>query len=392
MKSRVIFLCNAFDENTRRKRSIETDSPAGSRKVFFMAKALKEGNVRPYILSFGRGKSSSILRWYKREAKIVNGIPYIYSSFCSLWLISEIISFFGLLDLLVRLSLKSNVAIVFYNRRLLYIFHLLLAKALGYRCILDLEDNEFTDKQNRNLRDIFYLKPISILFDYFCKQGAILACKAIKTSTSIKKTICYYGIVDLNLFQKKPKKKGINFLFSGALLEDAGGEILLEVIKKMRTHGNLGFRKASFFITGFGPLGDKFYQIASSKKDPKVFYYGKLNESDYQKVLKKSDVGLALKKIDGKFANTTFPSKVIEFSSAGLLTITTDVSDVRKLLADNALYLKSNNPKELFNLIKKITLSKKLLSTKAKDCSNRIAKICNLRKEGMRLRGFIFND
>lgn len=54
MKSRVIFLCNAFDENTRRKRSIETDSPAGSRKVFFMAKALKEGNVRPYILSFGR--------------------------------------------------------------------------------------------------------------------------------------------------------------------------------------------------------------------------------------------------------------------------------------------------------------------------------------------------
>lgn len=176
------------------------------------------------------------------------------------------------------------------------------------------------------------------------------------------------------------------------MLEDAGGEILLEVIKKMRTHGNLGFRKISFFITGFGPLGDKFYQIASSKKDPKVFYYGKLNESDYQKVLKKSDVGLALKKIDGKFANTTFPSKVIEFSSAGLLTITTDVSDVRKLLADNALYLKSNNPKELFNLIKKITLSKKLLSTKAKDCSSRIAKICNLRKEGMRLRGFIFND
>jgi hypothetical protein len=392
MKSRVIFICNAFDEHTRRERSIESDSPAGSRKVFFMAKAIKKSNVRPYILSFGRGKSSFKFEWYKRKANTINGIPYIYSSYCSFRFISEIISFFGLLDLLIRLSQKSNAAVVFYNRRLLYIFHLLLAKALGYRCILDLEDSELIDKNKRSLKDIFFFKSITALFDSLCKQGVILACSSMRASTRIPRAICYYGIADLDLFHKKFKNEQINFIFSGALLEDTGGEVLLEAIKKMRKDSNFKFCRICFFITGFGSLGEKFNHIASSKKFPKVVYYGKLNQHKYYEILRKSDVGLALKKIDGKFANTTFPSKVIEFSSAGLLTITTDISDVRKLLAGNALYLKSNDPKDLLKLIKKVTLSKKLLSAKAESCSNRIAKLCNLKKEGIRLRDFIFND
>ena len=55
MKRRLIFMCNAFDDMTRTARGISTDSPAASKKIIQLCKALRLYEVKPIVLSMGRG-------------------------------------------------------------------------------------------------------------------------------------------------------------------------------------------------------------------------------------------------------------------------------------------------------------------------------------------------
>jgi glycosyltransferase involved in cell wall biosynthesis len=63
---------------------------------------------------------------------------------------------------------------------------------------------------------------------------------------------------------------------------------------------------------------------------------------------------LALKLNTVALAETTFPSKVIEYAAAGMLVLTTDISDVRQVLGDGALYLQQDNALQLVSLFERV--------------------------------------
>ncbi|UNE78277.1 hypothetical protein IMY97_23195 [Pectobacterium versatile] len=61
---KIIIICNAIDDVVRSERSITTDSPAASRKVFMLADALADTHVHVDIISMGRGKANGGLKFY----------------------------------------------------------------------------------------------------------------------------------------------------------------------------------------------------------------------------------------------------------------------------------------------------------------------------------------
>jgi glycosyltransferase involved in cell wall biosynthesis len=215
---------------------------------------------------------------------------------------------------------------------------------LGFRGILDLEDgNVPVAKRKFTLRIRVF---VECLFDYFCNGGALLACDALSRFTSLRPTLIYYGVASSNQNSHHNKFKGehIRFLFPGTLERETGAELLIEAIKAMRINKASWVHKAIFEVTGKGSSLDQFVYLANQAGFPKIIVHGRTTNLEYQQILNQVDIGLSLKLTDGPYAETTFPSKVLEFAANGILVLTTDISDVKKVFGDaGALYLKKDS-------------------------------------------------
>ena len=106
----------------------------------------------------------------------------------------------------------------------------------------------------------------------------------------------------------------------------------------MRLEFSPWINRFEFHITGKGDELIKFEELQCQSGYPKVIVHGRLTLEKYTEVLNLCNVGLALKLPDGPLANTTFPSKILEYINEELLILTTDISDVRFLLNENAIY------------------------------------------------------
>lgn len=349
----VLIVCNALDDETRLERGIVSDSPAASRKVLMLCQALREAGARPCILSLGRGRANGSFSYFPRTVKRVGGIPVVYAPFSHVRFFSQFLSLFFLIGALLRLSSSQKKAVIFYNRMSAYLPLLVTASLSGYKRFLDLEDGEVAGQNSRALKALLG-RSITGLYDRLCPDGALLACSALAGMTGIRPVHCYYGSTSTKTFQRKPNTSPRSVLMAGTLNADTGAELLIETIRLLRHEPGEWVRKLHFEVTGKGESLEALLALANEDGMPTITVHGRTTDAQYAEVLSRCSVGLALKPVGGPLADTTFPSKVIEFAEAGLLVLSTDISDVREVLGSGALYLTHNDPKKLAGLLKRI--------------------------------------
>jgi glycosyltransferase involved in cell wall biosynthesis len=389
MRPLVFIVCNALDDVTRIERSITTDSPAASRKIFLMAQALRSAGVFPVVLSLGRGKTNGSCDFFPAKVCRVGGVPVIYAPFSHWKMFSQLLSLFGLLNPLRRFAGHPQRAVIFYNRSPAYLLVLCLSQFLGYRNFLDLEDGEiFSSKKIKNLLQKF----VSTCFDRICHHGALLACCALEKSTTVRPVHYYYGTCVGEVDILKWRSHKIRCLMSGTLSETTGAPLLIEVIKRLRMRQPAWASEFCFEVTGKGESLTAFEQLATEPGVPIVRVHGRISNIHYLDILRTCDIGLALKPVGGALADTTFPSKVIEFAGSGLLVLSTDISDVKRLLGDGARYLECNDPELLIEKLLEIASD----PVKAADTAHlgRIAveSYCEPLRVGEDLRHFVFGE
>lgn len=183
----LFFICNALDDATRLERGIVSDSPAASRKIFLLCKAMRKVGVRATVISFGRGRQDGTGHYFRSKVQRVNGVPVIYLPFYNKSVLSELLSLFSLVPILWRMrSAKGAKAALFYNRMPAYLFGLVLAKILRFKTVLDLEDGEI----NSSNWSLAWLKSLTLsrFFDMLCSGGALLACSALENMTRLRPT------------------------------------------------------------------------------------------------------------------------------------------------------------------------------------------------------------
>ena len=217
-----------------------------------------------------------------------------------------------------------------------------------------------------------------------------MACSHLKERTSIRPVLCYYGTIfnlpAINKFQSKV----VRVLIGGTLSHGTGADLLIEAISQMRLTQDSWVKDIAFEVTGKGESLDGFNLLASLEAYPKVVVHGRLSDLDYRDVLNQADVGLSLKLNEGPFANTTFPSKVIEYGAAGLLVLTTDISDVRSIFDDSAIYLKFDNPLELIDLLRVIVSNREEARAYSQNGFKAVKNIFMPHITGKMLADFIF--
>lgn len=383
----VVIISNAIDDVTRNERTINTDSPAASRKVFMMARALKTVGVRPYVLSLGRGHANGKCDYFATKVCRVDGVATIYAPFSHLIGYSELLSLFGLLRPLRRLTRHSQRAVIFYNRMTAYLVLLVASLHLGYRSYLDLEDGEVVNGVGLKA---WIAKVVSAQFDRYCCHGALLACGALASMTTLRPLHRYYGTADGEINPDRWNSDRIACLMSGTLAMDTGAPMLIEAIRRMRIRRLEWASKVSFEVTGKGDSLVEFHQLALEHVHPLVNVHGRTSDVRYREILRACEIGLALKPVGGELADTTFPSKVIEFASSGLLVLSTDISDVRSLLGEGAQYLERNDPDLLIERLAQIVEDRRSAELCATQGRLAVERQCAPQAAGMSLRNFLF--
>jgi glycosyltransferase involved in cell wall biosynthesis len=125
----------------------------------------------------------------------------------------------------------------------------------------------------------------------------------------------------------------IKILYGGSLMPETGIEVFVAACKSLLQEVNEPKNKLDIHITGFG--GEEYLsdllKIAKNHPWLRIIFAKDLPTEEYDILLKSVHASLCLKIPGTGIGDTTFPSKVVEISGAGILLITTPVSDVPTL-------------------------------------------------------------
>jgi glycosyltransferase involved in cell wall biosynthesis len=286
-------------------------------------------------------------------------------------------------------SINGVKAALFYNQMPSYLLGLILARVLQFRTILDLEDGGINSSNWSSLVGV-KSQVLSWFFDTFCSGGALLACSALESKTRLRPTYCCYGAYEACV-PSSNQIFPVVVLLGGTISDNTGAHLLIAAIKKLREEAPSWATKIRFEISGKGDRLRQFQDLAEEIRQPVVVVHGRLTDDEYRQVLTRTHVGLALKPNSGLLAHTTFPSKVIEFASNGILVVSTDISDVRKIFADSALYLTEDNPLLLIEKLYWIVSNREEANNLALKGERVVAALCAPEIVGKRLVSFVFD-
>jgi len=381
----VFYLCSALDEETKHLRSITTDSPAATKKVFGLCKALQVSGVDVCILSLGRGRQNGSGAYFSRSDKEVEGIRVCYAAFWHKAILTHFVTAFSMACLLLRNSNQKNQSMLVYNRCWHYIPTLFVAKILRIRCFLDLEDGWVTTKQS------LPQTLLTLFFDWACSEGSLLACDSLAEQVKTDHVLTCYGIA----CQGKPKVrnwqgKRLHILLGGSLSEGTGALLFIQAIALFRKKYPLSCHELHVVVVGFGEMANDLECFAIDEADGMVEFRGSVSNDSYQKLLGESQIGLCLKLVSGPFHDSTFPSKVIELAAHELLLVSTAVSDVPKLFSSgNALLLPEETPEALADALYWAVNHRTEAALMARRGRENIVRCCSPEKVGSDLVDFL---
>jgi glycosyltransferase involved in cell wall biosynthesis len=218
-----------------------------------------------------------------------------------------------------------------------------VSKFFGFKLFLDLEDGYYESIKKETSIKKFYAQIVTHEFNRLCKDGTLLACRNLKRFIHTNNNLVYYG--KINNIETRLKFTGdkIKILMSGTLCEETGLNLLLDAVKFMRVNKLEWASKFEFHVTGNSSEKNDLVALHNEKSSPSLHFHGRLSHEKYKSILRSCDVGLSLKPIGGLQAQTTFPSKILEYGEAGLLVISTDISDVKMLVGEGSVILQENN-------------------------------------------------
>lgn len=389
-RSRLVYLCNAIDDETRSNRNISSDSPAATHKVLQVSSALGASGCRVIVLSLGRGRQRGSWQFHRANVRRVSGNVIVFAPYLDAPLLTHVVSMLSLVPLVWRMcrNRTDSIALLAYNRLAYYLPALELANIMGYRMFLDLEDGDVSTMLGFKGG---LISAVGRRINRLCKHGALLAASSLATQYPGTRTLCCYGVADSESMPRDWSGR-VRVLLGGSLERNTGVGLFVDAIRLMRQSNDARLAGLEFFVTGQGTMAPELEKLAQENAFPKVNFLRRVTRTEYRELLEKSNVGLCLKLASSEIGHTTFPSKVIEIATSGMLLLTTNVSDVPVLLAnDEAMYLPDERPESLANALLWILENRDQSEDMALRGTARVFSKCSKGAVGRDLKKFLFN-
>jgi glycosyltransferase involved in cell wall biosynthesis len=299
----------------------------------------------------GRGRVGRF-GWHGVEQNMIEGIPTYFGPMLHVPVVSYLVTMAWLAWFALKNSdHKRPQAHLFYNQLTLYLPALMLLHMRGHKTYVDIEDAPIADLSQKKGRFLpkFGANAPPRIFSSYVSGGALLASSALAAGTRVRPTLAYYGAVDIKNERSEKAGYPLHILVSGTLEPATGMTLLAQSLELIDLH-NLS-KSITVHITGQGSSVFELQEVTKRLKNVKVMVLGRVGAEDYRKTLEQADIGLSLKLVGGPYADSTFPSKAIEYAENGLMIISTDISDVRTIFGNSARYLTTNSPAALAETI-----------------------------------------
>ncbi|MFC0401443.1 glycosyltransferase family protein [Paraburkholderia rhizosphaerae] len=362
---------------------------AASNKVMGMAAGVRSQASPSLIVSSPIVTASRRQRYFGSYVCRDQQLACTYLPAISVRGLNRVFAAFAYLAFAMR-HIRRGDGVVFYNYFPEYVP---VASFLRWRLgrdkvVMDLEDGPRGDEKNlRGYMNRFSLR----LMSRVCSPRAIVVSRQLADVMKIDDA-CVVNGVSPDIEPGRPAFGArVTFLYGGSINTGTGLELFASALRTLaRTRPELAAR-THFVVTGFGG-GDALTALAQELK-PTGFTLDVRQDTgpdEYKKILARADVGLSLKLPDSELNATTFPSKVIEFASHGLLVLTTDISDIPLLFdRDTAAILPDAEAATLANQFAAIADDPKRYAPIAAAGQRRIVEQCSRRSVGRRLVEFL---
>ena len=346
-----VFYCGCVNSSEYAKHVSEPlFVAAASNKMHSIVKALRINKVNAWIFSSPVFPSDSKKWLYPKKIQKKNSQPVVYMASSSNKYIRLFIAMVTFSWMCFR-NVRSSDIVIFYNHSFEFLFGLIILRLRGVLPFLDIEDVPRDDAKG------YYEKILNHIFFLFYKltdSRKIVVSNQIASNLGIKDYFVAYGAVEGSCklpyrsnkikWDSLEKNSPLRIHYGGTICEDTGLFLVCDVIRYML--GVLNDYNMQIVITGIG--GEKeFTELQSECKYSNIEIIVKrdLSREDYIDTLDSCHASLAMKLKGRSMSDTTFPSKVVEITSHGVLLISTVVSDIQLLFDDsNSLLLHVATP------------------------------------------------
>ncbi|MFD2543284.1 glycosyltransferase [Lacinutrix gracilariae] len=340
-KKHILYLGNFLNERVVSKRQLPTNNPAGSNRMYRIAKALSV-HYKPIIISPGVSLNIKFNRQEINQKTIIShkeNVVHFFSKTLAVPVLGLVYSYITYLLAVIRLINKTKTKqIVVYNFDPQLVIIVLLLKVFypKIKIINNIEDiskptlNDFkSTSEDRPLQQIVFYICMHIIAKI--ADGIIIPTKRFKDFLPGKKhTLIVTGCIDV---KQKPFSENLDkliVLFSGKIAFEHGIDVFIEALIKLSKQTKLK-DKIKFYVTGGGQKSEWLKNRIKELNLIDITYFGFVSSVKYTELLNQADVCVALQKETGRHSNYKTPSKVYEYLGNSKIVITTDVGDLKSL-------------------------------------------------------------
>jgi len=335
---KVIYVAPLFTEDIEDRYDVEWYSPAGQNKMRGMIRALSTAGatvvVSPVVPPETLFSYTPTYRTTESESGAEVIVPPAVSLLRSKLLTRLLVTLMTMVAV-IRLCRRPEVrGSIFYNYRLITAVPAFAAQLFTERpAILEYEDGLFTHRS----------RPIRLVARGLLQatngrlRGALCVNTNLAARLSTDNVAIVRGFPSVGLPDELPDpthdNDGVVIMFAGHFDEVRGIDTFLSVVPEVDGEG------VTFWISGTG----KDHEIERVRKavarldDDRVTFFGTLPWEQYRERLVSADVLVNLQDPDAEISEYTFPSKLLDFMSAGGLIVSTDMSDLAETFDDELL-------------------------------------------------------
>ena len=336
-----------------------TYSGAAARKMILVARALRSVGRQAIVVSLpfvGTGGKRAL---YGPVMTSEGGVPTVFVSTLRSTILRKIVGPFFLARFFLRV-VQPGDTVIFYNHAIEYIPSLILLRMRGMNLVHDIEDAPIHDEPG--VRGV--LNRFSFAFTFrLTKPRKMVVSDHVAKGLGLEDYVVIRGVAmqeaegahTLNLRKWDELRAGGDLVmhFGGTLITETGIDLFCDAVDLLAGRGDRLNRRVVFKVTGVGDL-DKIRSLQErieNSANVDVDLLPELSKADYLALIDACHGSLSLKRPGSSMSNTTFPSKVIEITAAGLALVSTRLGDVPQILGENAaIFLPEYAPRCLVDI------------------------------------------
>lgn len=350
---------------------------AAVNKMNYICEALENNGYNTEIVS----ASGAVEKKFCKSKKVKLTDKTTLKLFSSLPRLNRIVSVIDRVILKIKLFLymikntnKDSTVMVYHSLGYMSLVKR-LKKLKGFKLIIEAEEiyGDVIGNEKTSQKEYEFFK----IADGFIFPTELLS---EKVNTEKKPEVIIYGTYHIEKEMPKIFSDGkIHCVYAGTFDPKKGGAIA-SAESAMFLDENYHVH-----ILGFGNEKEKAEMLntidsISKKSKAKITYDGLLSGEEYIKFIQSCDIGLSTQNPNGKYNDTSFPSKILSYMANGLRVVSIRIPAIEKSAVGKFMYYyDEQTPENIAKAIKSIDFSEEYDSRKAIGVLDK-AFICDLKK------------